>query len=84
MNETIEILVDGASRRVDAGASLAAALLNLGVRAFRYNAAGEPGAPVCGMGTCFECRVTVDGVTGVRSCLEGVQAGMVVDTGTSR
>jgi len=82
MSDTTEIVVDGALHRVDAGASLAAALLNAGVRAFRYDTSGEPRAPVCGMGACFECRVTVDGVSGVRSCLEGVRPGMVVKTET--
>ncbi|MEZ4650125.1 MAG: FAD-dependent oxidoreductase [Candidatus Eisenbacteria bacterium] len=38
----------------------------------------EPRAPICGMGICHECRVTVDGVPQVRSCLTVVRPGMVV------
>jgi len=76
------ILVDGEPRRVAGGASLAAALLGLGVAAFRRDADGRPRAPVCGMGTCFECRVAVDGRSGVRACLVTVREGMQVATAT--
>jgi sarcosine oxidase subunit alpha len=76
------ILVDGVPRRVPAGSSLAAALLGLGISAFRRDADGRPRAPVCGMGTCFECRVSVDGEDGVRACLLTVREGMRVETAT--
>lgn len=76
------IVVDGVSRQVPVGISLAAALLNLGITAFRRDADGRPRAPVCGMGTCFECRVTVDGQDGVRACLRTVREGMQVGTST--
>jgi sarcosine oxidase subunit alpha len=32
----------------------------------------------CGIGHCFECRVTVDGIPDVRSCLVEVREGMRV------
>jgi len=78
----ITIVVDGVPRRVPAGATLAAALLQVGVTAFRRDLHGEPRAPVCGMGSCFECRVTVDNLLDVRSCLVPVREGMRVETGT--
>jgi sarcosine oxidase subunit alpha len=78
----ITIVVDGVPRRVPAGATLAAALLQVGVTAFRRDLHGEPRAPVCGMGSCFECRVTVDNMLDVRSCLVPVREGMRVETGT--
>ena len=78
----ITILVDGVPRRVPASATLAAALLQVGVTAFRRDLRGEPRAPVCGMGSCFECRVTVDNTPDVRSCLVPVREGMRVETGT--
>ncbi len=49
-----------------------------GTRAFvtlRRSATGEPRGPLCGMGTCFECRVTIDGVPHRRSCAEIVRDG---------
>jgi sarcosine oxidase subunit alpha len=76
------IVVDGAPRRVPGGSSLAAAMLGLGITAFRRDDDGRPRAPVCGMGTCFECRVTVDGQGGVRACLVTVREGMQVETAT--
>ncbi len=78
--DDVTITVDGVPRRVAADATLAAALLGLGVTAFRRDQGGAPRAPVCGMGSCHECRVMVDGVSEVRSCLVGVREGMTVET----
>lgn len=78
MNGNVSITVDGVPHPVAADITLAAALLNLGVTAFRRDLAQHPRGPLCGMGTCFECRVTVDGVTNVRACLELVRDGMSV------
>jgi sarcosine oxidase subunit alpha len=50
------------------------------VHAFRRSTTGEPRAPLCGMGICYECRVTLDGVAHRRACLVPVAAGMVVRT----
>jgi hypothetical protein len=82
MGESIEILIDGRCQRVREGASLAVALLELAVPAFRYSVSGEPRGPLCGMGTCFECRVTVGGRPHQRACLIPCIRGMVVETGT--
>lgn len=81
MSLGITIVVDGVPRRVDGNATLAAALLAAGVTAFRRDQSGAPRAPLCAMGSCFECRVTVDGVAEVRACLEPVHEGMQVETG---
>lgn len=78
--ETVEILADGRPVRVPAHTTVAAALLTLGARAFRTSVAGEPRAPLCGMGICFECRVTIDGVPHRRACLVPVAPGMSVTT----
>ena len=80
---TIQLIVDDRPLRVRADTTLAAALLDAGVRAFRRSAAGEARAPLCGMGVCYECRVTVDGVPHRRACLVPVAAGMVVETGSA-
>lgn len=81
MPESISIVVDGIAIRVAPDVSLAAALLNAGIRATRRSSDGDSRGPLCGMGTCFECRVTVDGVAHRRACLEPVRDGMTVDTG---
>lgn len=77
---TAHIRVDGRSIAVDADTSLAVALMNAGKRVFRVSRTGEPRGPVCGMGVCFECRVTVDGRPHIRSCIEPVRDGMEVET----
>ncbi len=75
----VTIVVDGAPRIVPGDVTVAVALLNAGVFAFRRDLSGAPRAPLCGMGSCFECRVRVDGVANVRSCLLPVRDGMHID-----
>jgi sarcosine oxidase subunit alpha len=81
MSDPIEIEVNGHTLRVPAGISLAAALLNAGEAAFRTSVTGAPRGPLCGMGICYECRVSVDGEAHRRACLEPVRARMRVTTG---
>jgi D-hydroxyproline dehydrogenase subunit gamma len=76
----IEFELDGRRIAAPAGVSVAAALLNAGVTGFRTSVSGEPRGPLCGMGTCQECRVTIDGVAQQRACLRTVRAGMRVAT----
>jgi sarcosine oxidase subunit alpha len=76
----LRITVDGMPVAVEAGTTVAAALANIGVAAFRRSATGEPRWPVCGMGVCFECRVTIDGVAHRRACMEPCRPGMEVRT----
>lgn len=81
MTPDVRIVVDGVPHHVPPDITLAAALLNLGVTAFRRDVRQEARAPLCGMGTCFECRVIVDGVHNTRACLEPVREGMSVESG---
>ena len=81
MIDDVTIIINGVPHPVPADITLAAALLNLGVTAFRRDLTQNARGPVCGIGTCFECRVTVDGVTNVRACLEPVRDGMSVQAG---
>ena len=79
----VTIVVDGQERRVPADVTVAVALLGLGVRAFRTSVQGEPRAPLCGMGICYECRVGIDGVADRRACLVPVVDGLLVRTAES-
>ena len=78
MTERVRFTVDGRPAAAEAGVSLLAVLWNDGVRAVRTSVTGEARGPLCGMGTCFECRVTLDGQPHVRSCLTPVREGMNV------
>ena len=84
MSGTVEINVNGHTVSADHGSTVAAALLSLGESMFRISESGEPRAPLCGMGTCYECRVTIDGVEQQRACLVRVRPGMRVLTGVRR
>jgi D-hydroxyproline dehydrogenase subunit gamma len=76
----ITIVVNSVPRCVAADISVAAALLNIGNVTFRADLHGGARAPLCAMGTCFECRVTIDGVANVRACLHEVRDGMTIET----
>jgi NADPH-dependent 2,4-dienoyl-CoA reductase/sulfur reductase-like enzyme len=78
--ERARFTIDGRPAEAEAGESLLAALWNAGHLAVRTSARGEPRGPLCGMGTCFECRVAVDGEPHRRACLEPVRDGMAVAT----
>jgi D-hydroxyproline dehydrogenase subunit gamma len=76
----IGVKVNGAKVEVPAGATVAAAIIAHGESAFRRSRQGEPRGPLCGMGICFECRVTVDGVPHARSCQMPCRPGMEIET----
>jgi D-hydroxyproline dehydrogenase subunit gamma len=78
MTRAIEIVVNGRTVVVDEGTTVATALLNAGVPEFRTSVSGEPRGPVCGMGICYECRVTIDGRSHQRACMTVVAHGMHV------
>lgn len=76
----IEIQADGKPMLVEVGTSVAAALMNAGVAGFRTSVIGEPRGPLCGMGICQECRVTINGVPQQRACLILAEPGMRIET----
>jgi hypothetical protein len=79
----VDIVVDGHAVAAVEGQSLAGALHQAGVTVLGRNpVTGEPRSAFCGMGVCFECELTVDGVPGIRACMTHVRAGLRVDTGT--
>ena len=67
MSRQIHLSINGRQIEVKEGTSVAAALMMAG-EACRVSVRGEPRAPLCGMGTCMECRATVDGVQHQRTC----------------
>jgi sarcosine oxidase subunit alpha len=77
----ITIKINSITITVDEGTTVAAAICNSGVAVFRTSVTGETRGPVCGMGICFECRVTIDGVGHLRSCNVVASDGMEVVTG---
>lgn len=80
MSDAVTLKVNGVSVSMPPGSMVAAAVLEAGVSSFRRSVTGEARGPLCGMGICFECRVTVNGVTHVRSCQTLCENGMDVRT----
>jgi predicted molibdopterin-dependent oxidoreductase YjgC len=80
MPKTVEISVNGVKVAAPAGSTVAAAVALAGVTAFRTSVSGEPRGPLCGMGICFECRVTINGRQHCRSCQILCKPGMEVRT----
>jgi predicted molibdopterin-dependent oxidoreductase YjgC len=69
----------GQAIQARAGDTLAIALLNAGVVAFRHTpVSGQSRGPLCMMGVCFDCLVEVDGRQNVQSCMVEVTDGMQV------
>jgi sarcosine oxidase subunit alpha len=58
------------------GDTVATALWAAGIRALPRGGGAVGAALYCGIGHCFTCRLTVDGVQGVRGCLVPLRAGM--------
>ncbi|RRV25342.1 (2Fe-2S)-binding protein [Pseudomonas sp. o96-267] len=56
-----ELILDGHPLQVVPGTTVAAALMLGGDGTSRTSVSGQRRAPVCGMGICQECRVTIDG-----------------------
>jgi sarcosine oxidase subunit alpha len=78
----IDIVFDGQRLRGLEGESIAATLLANGIRKLRVQEdSGTPRGIYCNIGHCMECRVTVDGLGGIRACMTPVREGMIVSSG---
>jgi D-hydroxyproline dehydrogenase subunit gamma len=80
MNEQVQIKINGKGIRVTSGTVVAAAMAQAGISTFRHSVSGAPRGPLCGMGICMECRVTINGQQHCRSCLRLCEEGMEVQT----
>ena len=80
MSETVTLVVNGVSVTMPTGSMVSAAILKTGIQGFRRSVTGEARGPLCGMGICFECRVTIDGDQHCRSCQTVCRNGMDVRT----
>ena len=69
---------EGKSIPAREGQSVAAALLAAGERCLRIDEAGNPKGAVCGIGFCWECRCSIDGVPDTRACMTRARPGMLV------
>ena len=80
MPDMVSIFVNGSPVSVPEGSMVSAAVMMAGVSSFRRSVTGQPRGPLCGMGICFECRVTIDNQPHRKSCQIPVSDGMDVRT----
>jgi D-hydroxyproline dehydrogenase subunit gamma len=74
------LTVNGVRIQVAGGTVVAAAIAQAGIVQTRRSVSGAVRGPLCGMGVCFECRATVDGVENLRTCNMLCRDGMTVRT----
>ena len=76
-----QVSFDGRPLEVLPGQTIAAALWSAGIVAWRETrTGGRPRGVFCGIGVCFDCLVTVDGVPNQRACLLPAKPGDVITT----
>jgi D-hydroxyproline dehydrogenase subunit gamma len=80
MTDRVTLSINGKAVTVASGTLVAAAIAQAGMVRFRRSVQGEARGPLCGMGVCFECRVTLNGQAHCRSCLLRCEDGMEVRT----
>ena len=78
---SFEVEVNGNMVVAYPGETVAAVLLACGQRVFNYASDGSPRGYSCGIGQCFCCLVTIDGVSNVRACQTLSRPGMKIQTG---
>lgn len=78
-HETVSINFEGMKLDVEKGQTVASALLVGGNTFFRSSVvSGQPRAPYCMMGVCFECLIEIDGIPNQRACMIPVREAMEI------
>ena len=77
---TITVFINNHPYTCDAGNSVAGAIAQAHQQLVttRQSIHGMPRTAVCGMGICFECRVTINGRAHQLACQTPVAAGMQI------
>ena len=78
MSESVSVRVNGKLVTVRAGSTVAVAVVTSGATC-RASVTGQSRSPLCGMGTCFECRVAINGEPQRRSCQVLCEANMEIE-----
>lgn len=77
--KSVRFFWEGSEYSACEGDTIAVALLANDVNHTRETPqSGLPRAPFCMMGSCFECRVEVNGEQNVQACMNLVEDGMMI------
>lgn len=80
--QRLNVTVDHQPVEAYSGETVAVVLMTSGQIIFQQTELDHiPRSLFCGMGVCFNCLVTIDGVPNVRACVTPVTEGMVIETG---
>ncbi len=75
----VPVFVDGKEVQAFEGETVLAVLWASGDHTLHTTArTHEPRGFFCGIGVCFDCLVTIDGIVNLRACLEPVRSGMKI------
>ncbi|WP_104108887.1 (2Fe-2S)-binding protein [Arthrobacter sp. N199823] len=78
----IRLTLDGVPVTARPGQTVGAVLTEAGITSWRTTRKeGRPRGLFCGIGICFDCLVTADGVPNQRACLTPARDGMALETG---
>ncbi len=81
MSSEITFFFNGEKYTGKEGQSVAAALIDNGQRELRKTRFGEePRSIFCGIGICFDCVVTINGIANQRACLIEISNQMQVES----
>jgi predicted molibdopterin-dependent oxidoreductase YjgC len=73
----LHLTFDGREVTTHAGQTVGAALVDAGIRSWRTTRThGRPRGLFCGIGVCYDCLITVDGLANQRACLVRAADGM--------
>jgi D-hydroxyproline dehydrogenase subunit gamma len=75
----LTIFVNGKKTVAYEGETVHAALVAAGFTVLRKSKAGMVRGAYCGMGTCYDCLVEINGLPNCRACMNEVEAGMKIE-----
>ena len=78
-SETIHFTYEGQTVSGHVGDSVAASLIDVGLLECRATGDGSKRGVFCGMGSCNECAIVVDGTPGLLACMIYAEDGMIIE-----
>jgi len=79
MKNKVRIFINGKEATACIGDTVLAALVASGHKIFKKSRKlNEDRGPVCGMGVCYECQVSINGAPSQRACMAEVEDRMEI------
>lgn len=79
--KSIELTINGQKALAYEGELVSTVLQAEGITIFaRKQTTGRPSGVYCGMGVCYDCLVTIDGINNIRACQTFASDKMAIET----